>query len=512
VIERERAFEDESKSVPSKLTGWAAATAVAPGAATATRAATRSNVGSESCASAGRGSDATPVRITRKPTCVPLVLIALAAAAAPALGSRPAPRPTVNAAAFAGHGRLAFISGRTVWVLDGGRRSLRRIPTPAGLYPSQPLFSPDGRWLAFVQTTTRPWDMPGSGSQVGRLWLARGDGSAAHPVSGLAHARLVGWSSAADVLAVVAGPISNRVPFESPTTVRLVMPGGRGRTLVTARGVRSAVWSPGGRALAVVTQDGHQHTTLATYPTKGGARSVWGRYGPHTHLNGMTEIVVDVAGWWRGLGIGLWVFGDGMVHDNDETPLDVVAAAGGPARYLTDTLSDGTTRVLAAGRGRLAVVADVSHGVNGGRIVWDAKQLQVCTRTGCNAVSADRRDVTLDPAWSADGRLLAYVQAPDRTTGPWTQRVVSRWYRDHGLRLFDPRTGAIRIVPGGRGAAVPLWSTDGRGLLFVREDGLWLLPRLGGTAVEIARPLFRGTWPNYFGQMTWPAQFAWWSH
>jgi dipeptidyl aminopeptidase/acylaminoacyl peptidase len=419
--------------------------------------------------------------------------------------------PVVDVADFAGHGRLAFISGRTLWVLDGRTSSLRRIPAPDGLYPSQPLFSPDGRWLAFVRTATTPLDVPGSGAQVGRLWLARGDGSTARPVADLANARLVGWSPTADVLAVVAGPISKRVPFGSSTTVRLVTPDGRNRIRVEARGVRSAAWSPTGEDIAAVTEDGHQHMTLASYPTEGGRASVWGRFGPHTHLNGMTQIVVDVAGWWSGLGIGVWLYGDGMVHNNDETPLDLIAAAGARPRHLASTLSDGTTRVLAAAGGRLAVVADVSHGVNGGRAVWDAKQLQLCARGDCRPVSTDRRDVTLDPAWSSDGRLLAYAQAPDRTSGPWTQGVVSRWYADHRLRVLDVGTGVTRTVAAAGGAAVPIWASDGRGLLFVGDDGVWLLPRLGGKPVEIVRPLFRGAWPSYYGQMAWPAQFAWWT-
>jgi hypothetical protein len=36
------------------------------------------------------------------------------------------------------------------------------------------------------------------------------------------------------------------------------------------------------------------------------------------------------------------------------------------------------------------------------------------------------------------------------------------------------------------------------------------LPHLRAKPVEIARPLFNGRWPNYYGQMAWPAQFAWW--
>jgi WD40-like Beta Propeller Repeat len=419
--------------------------------------------------------------------------------------------PTVNIAPFAGYGRLAFISGAELWVLDGEKHSLRQIAIATGSYPSQPLFSSDGRWLAFVRGTTPPSQTPGAGAQIGQLWLARGDGSDAHPVRGLAHAIPIGWSSATDELAVIAGPISTRVPFESLTTVRVVTPTGGDRLRVRARGVQSAAWSPDGRSLAVATEDGHQHFTVASYGADGGPRQVWGRFGPRTHLNGMTQIVVDVAGWWRGLGVGIWVYGNGMVHNNDATPLDLISARAAAPRYLVSALSDGTTRVIAAGRGKIAVVADVSHGVNGGRVVWDAKQVEICTRVGCSPVRTAKRRVTLDPAWSANGRFLAYVQAPDRTSGPWSQAVVGSWYAEHQLRVLDTRAGVTRKLGFAGGATVPIWSPDGRSLLFVDKDAIWLLPRLDSEPVEIARPLFKGTWPNYYGQMAWSAQFAWWA-
>jgi Tol biopolymer transport system component len=77
--------------------------------------------------------------------------------------------------AFAGHGRLAFISRNTIWVLDGGRRSLRRTATARGLYPLAPSFSPDGRWLAFVQTKAQPASVAGGvwdASQMCRAAMA----------------------------------------------------------------------------------------------------------------------------------------------------------------------------------------------------------------------------------------------------------------------------------------------------------------------------------------------------
>jgi dipeptidyl aminopeptidase/acylaminoacyl peptidase len=422
--------------------------------------------------------------------------------------------PTVDAAAFAGHGRLAFISRNSLWVLDGTRRSLRRIATPPGLHPLRPLFSPDGKWLAFIETSTAPVDVAGGATDYSQVWLAHGDGSDARPVAGLRSALLVGWSPKTDVLAVIAGPVSKRIPFQSLTTVRFVTPGGSARVLLRSRDVRGAVWSPDGKQLAVVNVDPRLADTLATYPISGGAPTIWATLHPHDHVNGMTGPLLDPAGWWRGLGIGVWVNGDGATRNLDETPLDVISRPGAKPRFLADTLSVQTTRVIASSSGAVALVADVSHGVNGGRVVWDAKQLQICTPAPrpCTPIVTDRSKVTLDPEWSPNGEQLAFVEAPDRQTGGWGQNVLTRWYGQHALRVYNTRTHRLRTIGPARGATAPLWSSDGKSLLYFANDGVWLLPRLDAKPVRIATPLFApSSWPSYFGQMAWPAQLSWWS-
>jgi hypothetical protein len=422
--------------------------------------------------------------------------------------------PTVNVAAFAHHGRLAFVSRNSLWVLDGTRRSLRRIRTTPGLHPLHPTFSRDGKWLAYVETATSPAFVAGGATVYGQVWLARGDGRDARPVGNLANAQLVGWSPVDDVLAVVAGPVSTRIPFGVLTTVRLVSPAGPVRILLRARYARGAVWSPTGRQLAVVTEQPRQVDTLAVYPVAPGARTVWATFHPHDYLNGMRQPLVDPVGWWRGFGIGVWVYGNGMTHNNDATPLDVIAAPGAEPRFLAETLSDQTTRVVASGKKALAVVADVSHGINGGRLVWDAKQLQICTSTPrpCQPVVVDRSNVTLDPVWSPSGDRLALVEAPDLNSSGWPPGVLKRWYARHVLRVYDLGTHRLQTVAAAAGATAPLWSTNGTSLLYFASDGVWLLPTVAAKPVRIATPLFApSSWPAYYGQMAWLAQLAWWS-
>jgi hypothetical protein len=423
--------------------------------------------------------------------------------------------PTVNLAAFAGQGRLAFVSRGSLWVVDGTSRSLRKVATPSGLRPLRPLFSPDGKWLAFLETTSAPMDVAGGALGYSQVWLARGDGSHPHPVAGLGTALLVGWSPTSDVLAAIAAPVSKHVPYGVLTTLRLATPDGPTRVLVRSRYVRGAAWSPDGRQMAVVNENPRLVDRLATYPISGGAPTVWASLRPHDHLNGMGQPLVDLAGWWRGFGIGVWVFGNGATRNLDATPLDVISQPGTRPRFVADTLSVETTRIVAGSNGAIAIVADVSHGINGGRVYWDAKQVQICSATGASTrlvVSPIRAQVTLDPVWSANGQELAFIEAPDRKLGGWGQSTLTKWSSAHVLRVYDTRSRRLQTITAAKGASIPLWSANGKSLLYVDGDGISLLPTLHAKPVKIATPLFAPSrWPSYFGQTPWPDQLSWWS-
>jgi hypothetical protein len=106
--------------------------------------------------------------------------------------------------------------------------------------------------------------------------------------------------------------------------------------------------------------------------------------------------------------------------------------------------------------------------------------------------------------------LGLYDEAPNITTGPWTQKRIAAWFNANRLLRFDSVTSRVRALPAADGATAITVSRDGKSLLYVRNDALWLLPRLNGKPVRIAAPLFPShNWPQYYAQVAWSAQFAW---
>jgi hypothetical protein len=487
-----------------------------------------------------------------------LATLALVAAAASAYGvssggagvvAQTATTPFASLRAFAGRGELAFVSRGAAWALDAERGTLRRLPKPPGWTASNPVLSHDGRWLAYItaaSTVVTPTTV--------ELWLAHGDGSGARVVRGLDVDGLVGWSPTADVLAVIGGSTSS--------TVELIRPGGSTRTVVSLSGgpmrqgsVQGAVWSPDGHEIAVSTYafsaslDG---TVIRAYTVAGGPPTTWFRIPNNrpfpVHIcskcGGARQTIADLVGWWPRWGIGFWVYCCGATRNLDSTPLAFVAHPGARPRVLVQTLARSST-VAPATDGALAVVASGAAG----RVLGQDKTVEHCdaatltctpvpeattwigpdhqrcpthlapeefcvVAAGIRPAGQPGSGVSLDPEWSPDASMLAYVRAPIWKCLACSEAV---WQAAHAIYVWNARTGATRRVGPIDGANTPTWSADGRDLLFVRDDGIWLQPISGGRPVEIEHPLFAAnalTGPDgvdYFGQIPWSAQFSWWS-
>lgn len=176
--------------------------------------------------------------------------------------------PTVDAAAFKGRGRLAFLWDGSLYVLDGDaspRPSLRVVDGSGKA--AAPSWSSDGDWLAYLY-------MRDPKRRVGTLRIKSADGKRSKTVRGLpGRPGQLAWSPTSPVLAVtVAGPDG----FSRELWV--VGPGRKPRKLARVEeGIFSLAWRPDGKALAYTGTlpfaNPPQGRSDALYTTAGPARA-----------------------------------------------------------------------------------------------------------------------------------------------------------------------------------------------------------------------------------------------
>lgn len=212
-------------------------------------------------------------------------------------------------------------------------------------------------------------------------------------------------------------------------------------------------------------------------------------------------------------------------HDGLQTPY-----------VIGETLSDGTTDAVASGaNGALALVESTGGRALGrgkevetcdpgtrmctplsGASVWPARNTQPCGTGACPirpAPGSVGSGVSLDPSWSPSGTTLAYVKAPV-VLGDYGS--IEPWYAAQALYLWNASSDTSTKVADVSGASVPTWSRDGKSLLYVSGDSLWLYRVGGGAPVKTAGPLFSGRQltasaegVGYYFQFPWGAQFSW---
>lgn len=416
-----------------------------------------------------------------------VLLAAVLAAAAAGFGIDRAvgsPRPTaapgrlpvVDVSAFAGHGRLAFVSRGRLYVLDGATRTLGDVPRSAGA--NAPVFSPDGRWLAWSTAT--------------RVGVARADGTGTHLLSG--HGVAPRWLPDGRLL---VGATVYRVAAGAAPVRAGAAPAGL------------VAWSPTGSRYAFVTRSvrhgadgsfrGVERIEVAS--SLRGARTVWYQAPiSFTRASGFSGNAVSQVEVAPSGALLVWL---------DPMQSASIAADGLGVYELTSPHGYLHRLGVTVGTSVSAAHGEVALGAGAGRDAWTNKQVVTCARGRCATLVTTAAALTLDPAWSPDGTTLAYVSAAAGPEGsPYSQSALRRWYASRRVWLLRRQRG-LREVPGPAGAAAPEWSADGRSLLFVARDGLWLLPSVAGKPLEIASPLYGGRWPNGHGVVPWPAQFAW---
>lgn len=388
--------------------------------------------------------------------------------------------PVVNSRAFSGHGELAFVSRRALYVLDGTTGKVVRVAA-ASEQPDAPAFSPDGRWLAF-------------GSFHSYVGVARADGTAPHALAGRGYPR---WLPDGRLL------VGRRI-------YRIAQTGTAVRVGVAPSNL--AAWAPDGSSYAFVVnrlvhqKNGSFHGVdlLNAAKTLNGAQTTWyrvpTRFTPSSGYTTPAIGVVAVLPNRHGLLFSLDPFHSASIAA-DGLPLHELARPGGTPRKLGSTV--GSAVSLGAG-------SHFAVGAGGDRYAWRAKHAIACsTGSHCATAPTPTGHLSLEPAWSPSGSVLAYVVAGSSRSNNFFQPTLRHWYGTRHLWLFS-KGSPPHVIPESTGAADPTWSRDGRSVLFVANDSLWLLPRLNAHPVRIAGPLFRPSfWPSYYGQVDWMSQFAW---
>jgi hypothetical protein len=395
--------------------------------------------------------------------------------------------PTVDHQAFRGYGDLAFVSLGALYVLDGSDGEIRQLAA-IGAEATNPQFSPDGKWLAYSVGTCTCFG------------LARADGSGAHAVT--LSPKTGGPSWLPDSHLLVGGTV-----FQPSSNGKLTATGKVPAGLVA--------WSPSGDEFAFEATHVNQakdgafkgYWDLEVSPTLDGTRTV--RYQSAISFNpasgrGFQGDQFAGAQVLPGhAGVLVWVDPGSSADGSGGWPLYLLR---GPAQR-PQALGRAFDRTVPANAvGTLAVAS----GDN--RFGWVGDQLHICPARAqvCSVVKASPGLIAFDPAWSPGTGELALVEASAKTPGNWEQATTVAWYQTHHLFLLSSGSSRPAEVPGTQGASDPAWSTDGRSLIYVANDAVWLISHLGAAPVEIASPLLVPTdWGARFGVVHWTSDLAW---
>jgi hypothetical protein len=412
--------------------------------------------------------------------------------------------PAVGAKAFAGRGRLAFVSGGRLYVLDGtaGRtaavlHAIVTSPAAAGSVPGSPAWSADGKWLAFLV------GKPGSDGAVsgGTLWIAGAQGQAARAV--LRTSGPFEWSPKADVVAALSGP-----------ALMTARPGQAARAIWKDPGLTGRLaWAPNGNwiAVSVVYRDTRKQFAGSAVDLIAPAAGM--AFNNFAHSD---KAVLLIDGWWDG-GKGVLAWSSPARSASrlaGGLPLVAYGLAGPYDVTLATTLPYPSFVVPGPGRGVTLVTG-------ARRYLWHGQTIASVATTGTRrpGMGAEPAPVNLDPAWDAGAPTpaIAFVHASSTAPPGIGQKALRAWYATRQLWYERTADGSpLPVKEAGAGIAAPEWSSSGQYILYVRDNALWLIRMLtpGGTtapgsAVRIVSRLFPGAWPSSYAYTAWPAQFAW---
>ncbi len=411
-------------------------------------------------------------------------VFATAAVTVPPASGEPAPAAVASFAEPAispDHAQIAFVTGGDVWIVAAGGGAARLLVATGGS-ASRPMFSPDGRLIAFVNSRA---------GATGIYTMALAGGTVARVTHDDVTPELDGWS--ADSRFVYFTSSAHNIVYDGDI-MRVAAAGGTPMRVVSERFVNAmqAAPAPDGRTVAYVRNGfvqwwrrGHSHMDqdeiVVAGPahrferiTNGEAKDRWPMWSPDgatlyfvSDRSGSDQLWSHAAGGLRRLtALG----GESIVWPTISRDGRTIAFEHAMAIWTYDIAGATVHRVPIELSGADGVTG-VTHTVAMNRfsalaLAPDAKKVAFVARGRVFAASSGE-DATVQqvtsapgaaydlPVWSKDSRRIAYVV--DRGT---EQAIATATLPDGAER---------RLTPAGRHDDYPHWSPDGTRLAFVRD-------------------------------------------
>lgn len=377
-------------------------------------------------------------------------------------------------------GRVAFIAGGDVWVVDLDTDQQTRLTRDGR--NSHPHWSADGRWIAY-QKGDQLWAVEVSTGK--KLLISE------TPVSAFA------WSPAGNRLAYLSAAEGLVIWDADRENRRVLVESGTATTLMRFAWDVTGKWiayEASGRewGLHKVSLDGNFLTLYATTDT---------------------TRVPRLAGWTPdGLWLLAWIGPVSAPAESDGLPLCLIPATGGMPHCLEQRMLLYSEWLSWSPRGHLAFVAGA------GRETWVNKGLAVINLTSLAihwlVVPTDQAPI--QPAFSPDGTQIAY------SAGPTTP--VEAAYARRDVALAQRRIWVMEISSGQKRRLTnddrfrderPLWSSEGGYILFARLNeeraSLWLMKADGSNLRQVVSELTPKPDPTgEYGYINWQVLWDWW--